>query len=87
MYRKKEKMRKREYFIKNLKIVDSIENLSLVTSEFRVLTTFLAIVVLQKHKAYFTDFSVVGHSKGGRKGRSRKRCGLTGRGPKHFPPL
>ena len=41
-------MRKPEYFITNLKMVDSIENLSLVTFEFRVPTTFLAIVFLQK---------------------------------------
>ena len=41
-------MRKPEYLITNLKIVDSIENLSLVTFEFRVLT-FLAMVFLQKH--------------------------------------
>ena len=37
-------MRKPEYFVTDLKIVDSIENLSLVTFEFRVLTTFLAMV-------------------------------------------
>ena len=49
MYWMKDKMRKREYLITNLKMVDSIENLSLVTFEFRVPTTFLAIVFLQKH--------------------------------------
>ena len=42
-------MRKPEYLITNLKIVDSIENSSLVTFEFRVLTSFLAMVFLQKH--------------------------------------
>ena len=42
-------MKKPEYLITNLKIVDSIENLSIVTFEFRVLTSFLAIVFLQKH--------------------------------------
>ena len=42
-------MRKREYLITNLKIVDSIENLSLVTFEFRVLTSFFTMVFLQKH--------------------------------------
>ena len=42
-------MRKQEYLITNLKIVDSIENLSLVTFEFRVLTSFLALMFLQKH--------------------------------------
>ena len=42
-------MRKPEYLLTNLKIVDSIENFSLVTFEFRVLTSFLAMVFLQKH--------------------------------------
>ena len=49
MYWKKEKMRKPEHFITNLKIVDSIETLSLVTFEFSVPTTFLDMVFLQKY--------------------------------------
>ena len=54
-------MRKPEYFITNLKIVDSIENLSLVTFEFRVPTTFLAIVFLQKRhiSSKFNDFNIL----------------------------
>ena len=42
-------MRKPEYLITHLKLADSIENLSLVTFEFRVLTSFSAMVFLQKH--------------------------------------
>ena len=42
-------MRKPEYLNTNLKIVDSKENVSLVLFEFRVLTSFLALVFLQKH--------------------------------------
>ena len=41
-------MSKPEYLITNLVIVDSIESLSLVTFEFRELTSFLAMVFLQK---------------------------------------
>ena len=41
-------MRKPEYLITNLKIAESIENLSLVTFEFRVLTSFLAMVFSQE---------------------------------------
>ena len=46
----REKARQPEYLITKLKIVDTIENLSLVTFEFRVLTTFLAMVFLQKQQ-------------------------------------
>ena len=59
---KKERMRKPEYLITNLKIVDSIENLSLVTFEFRVLTSFLAMVFFAKTSyisSKFNDFDIL----------------------------
>ena len=51
-------MRKAEYLITNLKIFDSIENLSLLTFEFKFPTSFLGMVFLQEHHIAYQNLMI-----------------------------